>query len=465
MSAALAADFQSKRAPFTRVDLSAEHERLWQETRASLSWALPGMVFLFYRMMNPSKHGQIAFFTLDVPTAATDDFEIAVNPVYFFKLPLKKRVFVLAHEIMHVVLKHCCLMHMYDNRGEITYPTGKVLPFYWPLANIAADYVINDMLVASKVGELDPEWLHNPNIANRNMAFIDAYAAVFNAQSGETQEQLKKQSKGGGGGKGKQGQGQSQGQGQGGAQSPPKITAPGGQKSFDQVLKPGGIRGRDPAEAAAERNSKDAEWQVAIAASKSQGKLPADIERVFDELLTPQVYWGDEVKAAVARRVGSGSSDWRRADRRLIVRDIYAPGRSGHGCDTIVLGMDTSGSMGQREFDTIGAEMLGILEDLRPKRILVLWCDAKVHSMQEVTDAGDVSYLKPQGGGGTDFRPVFRWIEEHGVEPDALIYFTDMYGDFPSHAPSYPVIWARTTDKKPPFGDDIHIPVRAMRRT
>lgn len=454
MSAALASDFQSKRAPFTRVDLSAEHERLWQETRASLSWALPGMVFLFYRMMNPSKHGQIAFFTLDVPTAATDDFEIAVNPVYFFKLPLKKRVFVLAHEIMHVVLKHCCLMHMYNNRGEINYPTGNVLPFNWQAANIAADYVINDMLVASNVGEIDPEWLHNPSIANRNMAFIDAYAAVFKALPSDTQDQLKKQ------GKGKQGQGQ----GQQGAQSQPDIQAPGGQKSFDQVLKPGGIRGRDPAEAAAERNSKDAEWQVAIAAAKSPGKLPADIERVFDELLTPQVYWGDEVKAAVARRVGSGSSDWRRADRRLIVRDIYAPGRSGHGCDTIVLGMDTSGSMGQAEFNTIGAEMLGILEDLRPKRILVLWCDAKVHSMQEVTDASDVSYLKPEGGGGTDFRPVFRWIEEHGVDPDALIYFTDMYGSFPEDAPLYPVIWARTTDTKPPFGDDIFVPVNKIER-
>ena len=51
------------------------------------------------------------------------------------------------------------------------------------------------------------------------------------------------------------------------------------------------------------------------------------------------------------------------------------------------------------------------------------------------------------GGGGTDFRPVFRYVDEHPeLEPNLLIYFTDGYGDYPDRAPAYPVMWLLTRD-------------------
>ena len=48
---------------------------------------------------------------------------------------------------------------------------------------------------------------------------------------------------------------------------------------------------------------------------------------------------------------------------------------------------------------------------------------------------------KIQGGGGTDFRPVFEWVCASGAMPDLLLYFTDAQGEFPPVEPAFPVLW------------------------
>jgi predicted metal-dependent peptidase len=82
-----------------------------------------------------------------------------------------------------------------------------------------------------------------------------------------------------------------------------------------------------------------------------------------------------------------------------------------------------------------------------------------------MTDPEDMrAWLKspPKGGGGTSFIPVFEWIREQGIEPDALVYLTDGMGSFPRHAPSYPVIWGNIyPEAKYPFGDVVDVPKQA----
>jgi predicted metal-dependent peptidase len=192
-----------------------------------------------------------------------------------------------------------------------------------------------------------------------------------------------------------------------------------------------------------------------------QGKLPANLERLLGEIVEPTVPWQDHIRAFFARRVGGGGYNWRKPDRRLIMRDIYAPQRAGNGCGTIVVGVDTSGSIGQRELDVFFGEMRGMLDDLRPEQIHVVWCDAKVHKVDTVDDSQDISALKPHGGGGTDFRPVFDWIDTQPGQPDALVYLTDGLGSFPDGPPPYPVIWgAIRKGVKYPFGDVVEIEIK-----
>jgi predicted metal-dependent peptidase len=63
--------------------------------------------------------------------------------------------------------------------------------------------------------------------------------------------------------------------------------------------------------------------------------------------------------------------------------------------------------------------------------------------------------LAPIGGGGTDFRRCFRWLEERGITPQTLVFLTDLWGTFPSDARPYPVLWASTGKCEVPFGQVI----------
>jgi predicted metal-dependent peptidase len=67
--------------------------------------------------------------------------------------------------------------------------------------------------------------------------------------------------------------------------------------------------------------------------------------------------------------------------------------------------------------------------------------------------------LKALGGGGTDFAPVFKHVEEQGIEAACLVYLTDMYGSFPKSAPDYPVLWVSTSHiDNAPFGEVLSFP-------
>ena len=421
-----------------KCELTPAQEKLWSDTRVALLWHQPAFSHILYSMLDNANSSHVAMFTRDVPIAATDGSNLILNPDTFFKYNLNERIFIVTHEIMHCIWNHCGLMHNFIRRGKISYPDGSHLPYDQMMMNIATDLVINDCLITSGIGVFNKDWLHDTSLATANDSAIDAYKKVYKKKNGN---------KGGGGGDG-----------------PPCKG-----KGFDEHLPPGTSQGKDPGEAASGRN--EVEWvtQVAAAANaaKLQGKLPAGLERLLGEILEPKVDWKDKIASLFARKVGSGSYDWRRPDRRLIVRDIYAPGRSGFGAGTVVIAIDTSGSIGERELNMFFAEMSGILEDVKPKRLVVMWCDAKVHRVDEIEEASDLTSLKKKGapgGGGTRFEPVFDEMQKLGLDNvDALVYLTDGYGSFPSKPPEYVTIWGNISapgQVKYPFGDVVDIPAQ-----
>lgn len=411
--------------------LTPEQQRAWDTTRAALLWNNPAFTHVLYSMMNSKSRKNVALFTRDprILTAATDGVNLIINPDYFFKFSLGERIFIVAHEIMHCILDHCGMGMALRKRGEVGYPSGKRLPYDDELMNVALDLVVNDLLIESKTGTFNKEWLHDKKYGTFKDSSIDVYERIF------------KQKNGGGGG-----------------QQPPTG------KRFDQHMQPGAGNGQDPTAAQGARNPQ--EWSTAVAsanaAAKAQGKLPAALEAFFGALLEPVVSWQEKIQAFFNRKVGSGSYNWRRPDRRLIVRDIYAPGRSGFGAGCVVIGFDTSGSIyaDKTLIDRFLAEVSGILSDVKPKRLVVLWCDAAVHRYDDIDELTDLKGLKPVGGGGTDFRPVFKWVREQGIEPDAVVYLTDGYGTFPKHEPSYPVLWGNISGKSVtyPWGEVVDIP-------
>ena len=426
--------------------LTPQQEKLWDSTRVALIWHCPAFSHIFYSMMDKSGSKYIAMFTHDVPIAATDGSNLLLNPDRFFKYNLMERVYICAHEIMHCIWDHLGMMHRFSKSNKIGYPDGKSLPFDQMVFNIATDLVINDTLIASKIGAYNKEWLHDEKIATHKDSSLDAYRKLFKMAQAAGAIGVAAVVGAGNGMPGVNGQG------------------------FDQHLPPGASQGKDPTQADQSRSK--SEWQTQVAAgmaiekatmSGGRGKDRGALWSKFEELLNPQVDWREKIQALFARKIGSGSYDWRRPDRHLIVQDIYAPGRSGFGAEAVVVACDTSGSIGGKQIDMFLAEVSGILDDVKPKRLFLLWCDTDIQRVDECDDPSDLNEIRSKGApgrGGTSFIPVFDWVTKQGITPDALVYLTDGLGPFPSKAPKYPVIWGNILpSSKYPFGDVVDLPV------
>jgi predicted metal-dependent peptidase len=199
------------------------------------------------------------------------------------------------------------------------------------------------------------------------------------------------------------------------------------------------------------------EWSVAVnqavTLSKQAGKAPAGLARTLEGAAEAMVDWRELLRRLWSDTIPADSS-WMRPNRRHIWNGLYLPGVVREGVGEIAIAVDCSGSVNGRLLRLFEAEVCSILEGQRPQCVHVLYFDAEVHKV-ETYQAGEQVHLNPVGGGGTDFGPCFDWLEEHGIQPQTLVFLTDLYGTFPESAPDYPVLWASTGGRHAPFGSVI----------
>ena len=120
-----------------------------------------------------------------------------------------------------------------------------------------------------------------------------------------------------------------------------------------------------------------------------------------------------------------------------------------------VIAIDTSASCSGetvRKFIRHTFDLLKKSESFfRKINVHIVQCDSEVKSDDRITDIGELDRflegMKLFGGGATDFRPVFSYVNElrENREFDDLrgmIYFTDGYGIYPEKKPDFDVIFA-----------------------
>ncbi|MBR3182048.1 MAG: hypothetical protein IKF56_05355 [Eggerthellaceae bacterium] len=117
-----------------------------------------------------------------------------------------------------------------------------------------------------------------------------------------------------------------------------------------------------------------------------------------------------------------------------------------------VIAIDTSGSCSRglvQLFLTRTYEILSRSSGFDERvNVHIIQCDADVQSVEVVHDVAEFAdyqrTFEVKGYGGTDFRPVFAYVDDLVAKREfkdlrGVVYFTDGYGTFPVKAPDYDV--------------------------
>ncbi len=202
-----------------------------------------------------------------------------------------------------------------------------------------------------------------------------------------------------------------------------------------------------------------ADWQVAVQqatqAAKMMGRLPAGFDREIKQATAPKVDWRALLRRFV-QQCATADYSWRMPNRRYLAGGLYLPELRSESMPPIVVAIDTSGSIGERELAEFRAEVESIIAECTPQATHVIYCDARVQRV-DTFERGEPLEIRAEGGGGTDFRPVFDRVEIDSIQPACLIYLTDGYGEYPDQESDYPTLWAMNSSKVAPWGETVRI--------
>lgn len=330
-------------------------------------------------------------------TADIDGKTLRYNPNFVKDLPMAKLNGLIAHEVMHVANLH----HTRRSGRDIA---------KW---NKACDYAINQILIDAKF-ELPDGALLDP-------AYVGMSAEQIYAKLPDDPNDKGKSDPGG----------------TGGVKDAPGDT--------------------EPERKQAEADAKQMLQKAAMIAKKA-GTLPAGFEELIKDIMQPKIDWRAVLSEFLTEK-SRADYTWRQPSKRYLYAGLYLPSLESVEKGKFIFALDTSSSVDDEKLSEFGSEVQSAVNEVA-ESLTVYHVDTKVQKIEEF-EADDQLVLIAKGRGGTDFRPAFDDIEQKGIEPAALVYFTD--GDcssFPKD-PGYPVLWAiyGPLYKKfnPPFGDKILI--------
>ncbi|MFH0709710.1 MAG: VWA-like domain-containing protein [Pseudomonadota bacterium] len=314
-------------------------------------------------------------------------------------------MFILTNAVMHHVLSH--QQRKLNRKGKL-----------WQLAT---DYAINNLL--SKSG------LHIPIGANYNKEYEGMYAEeIYDALKNDVNI------------------GEGDAFGESGDSAPEASTMEQEDDDSSGFANIDGI--------ADELDTQDElQWQYAASIAQEvaqrKGSMPLGLERLGKKVKPSDVDWRFELYNAVNRHMRNNYA-FMPPNKKHIHRGIALPSLTS---DTLSLcvAVDTSGSIDDQLLGAFMEEFKTIMQNFPSVKIELIIADAKVHA-HHTFQGGERMDFALKGGGGTDYRPTFDYVEANLPMTTMLLYFTDGEGSFPRIPPNYEVLWALSRKAKVPFG-------------
>ena len=374
------------------------------------------------------------------------------NPLLLCKFTLKEVIYIVCHEIDHVVLNHPAEMVKAN-------PDGNKDTFYE--FNLAADASVNDRINHEIINEKhnfmsEPEGLITSKSLSkmfklRNVAPLENYTYYFNLIKGKSEKHKSLQDLAKNGAESIM---QKQNQKDDIDSSNDNSEQDNGNKQVvtanncgDKIVDHDWQAGNDYEDAtAAVKELVNA--SVSMMSEESRGLMPGYFISEVNKLNKPAVLsWQTILK----KYVGTITAYKRKTRTRLNRRQPERFDLSGSVDDKvlkIVVAIDTSASVSDEMISKIINEIFAILAK-RKHDITIIECDAEVRRVYKAKTPLDIK-KKVIGRGGTFFTPVIEYINNDKYYRDALlIYFTDGYGENEIPKPrTYRNIWVVTENAR-----------------
>ena len=378
------------------------------------------------------------------------------NPLLLCKFKLKEILYVICHEIDHVVLNHPAEMVKAN-------PTKDEQTFYE--FNLAADASVNDRIDHEIKAENRAFLAHPDGVITskvlakmyeiKHLLPMENYAYYFGMISGKQQKNEENAP-----GNGQDSMMQQQNRQDGTAQGDSSVS---GQQSEDGdeivtaancgELTDHNWEAGDDAEDAQAVVREFVNAAVDMMNEESRGLMPAHFMSQVELINKPPVLsW----QAILKKYIGTISANKRKTRMRLNRRQPERFDLSGRVDDKVLkiaVAIDTSGSVDDHMIAQIFNEIFAILAK-RKHEITVIECDAQIQRVYRAKNAGEIQ-KKVAGRGGTMFTPAIEYINNDKYFRDALlIYFTDGFGEWEIPKPkTYRNLWVV-------FDDERHLSVK-----
>jgi predicted metal-dependent peptidase len=349
-------------------------------------------------------------------TAATDGRNFYYNCRFIKMLKPKEVEFLFGHEVLHCVYDH------FGRRGDRN-------PQLW---NIADDFCVNADLKKHHVGEFITSvpclYDHKYDGMSAEEVYDILYEKADKIDISSLLDKMIDEHMDGDDEQDGGGDGDQEGKGR------PKLSKEDRQQIKDEIK----------------------EAMLAAASASDAGNIPAGVKRLIKDLTEPKMDWRELLRMQLESTIKSDYT-WMRASRKGWHMDAVMPGMKLDPMIDIALMIDASGSMDDAMLKDILSETASIMESFPAYRIHVASFDTEVYNAKQYDSDNleDITEYEIQGGGGTDFDCMFRYLKDNEIEPKRLVVFTDGYpfgswGD-ENYADTVWILHG-TTSIEPPWG-------------